>query len=193
MHCLPYHHIFPEKQLDSAVIQCIPEGRSTAQPDEINQIIGSSLEIWVGNKQSRNFSCNFQHKFQIKYFPTKMSHLPSTSYWHLQCTQNNRPTEHYCLCFTHRDEVQTALRPCLRSRPFAAEQRHEPRFFTASLALKPLWSLSLLLWMTGRTMQNAVWKPQYPHLLQHLFLSPFAAVTNFWFTKNERVFPNYVF
>lgn len=79
MHCLPYHHILSEKQLDSAVIQCIPEHYSTALPDEINQIIWSSLEIWVGNKQSRNFSCNFQHKFQIKYFPEKMSHLLSTS------------------------------------------------------------------------------------------------------------------
>lgn len=80
MHCLSYHHILSERQLESAVMQCIPEDYSPALPDEINHIIWSSLEIWIGNKQYRNFSCHFQHKFQTKCFPAKMSHLVSTSY-----------------------------------------------------------------------------------------------------------------
>lgn len=45
MHCLPHHHIISERQLESAVIQCIPEDYSPALPGEINQVIWSSLKI----------------------------------------------------------------------------------------------------------------------------------------------------
>lgn len=186
MHCLPYHQYH-------AVIQCIPKDYSADLSDEINKILWSSLEIWVGNKQSRFFFLSLPTQISNKVFSSK--NVTSTEY---QLLTPEMYTEQHVyrallpLFYTERWGTDS-IKAVFRSGPFSAEWRREPRFLTVRLMLKLLWSLSLLLCMTGRTMQHAVWKAGDPHLLQNLFLSPSAAVTNSWLTQYERVFPNDMF